>query len=410
MSDLELHQQLERRIHVAPLKLIVMPSAEKFGSEVNDYLVSFRKKYDTVGKDDPAFKDYVQDDYRMRVEAVRFSDGEGKGVILDSCRGKDIFIITDVTNHYITYKMNGFLNHMSPDDHFQDLKRIIAAINGKAARVSVIMPFLYEGRQHKRAGRESLDAAIMYKELVDLGVSNFMTFDAHDPRNTNVAPLSKFDNFISPYQFLREIMHAFPDIILDKEHFVVISPDEGALDRAVFFANVIGADTGMFYKRRDYSVIKNGKNPIVAHEFLGTDLSGKDVIVMDDMISSGGSILDTAKQLKALHARHVFLCTTFGLFTDGLDAFDAAYAEGSFDLVVTTNLTCQPEGLSQRAWFRPADMSKYMATIIDFFNHDASIDKMSTPTEKIHELLKKFKPQEEAEFRKAQLAIDETEF
>lgn len=407
-KDLELHQQLERKIPFAPLELIVMPSAEALGNKINDYLVSFRRDYSNITKGDPAFKGYQRDDYRMQFEAVRFATGEGKATIGESARGKDVYILTDVTNHSLTYKINGFENHMSPDDHYSDLKRVIGALNGKASRLNVIMPFLYEGRQHKRSGRESLDAALMLKELVDLGVKNFITFDAHDPRISQVSPLIDFENFISPYQFLRVIMHTYPDIILDKEHFVVISPDEGALDRAIFFATVINAQTGMFYKRRDYSRIVNGKNPIVAHEFLGNDLTGKDVIVMDDMISSGGSILDTARQLKELHANHVFLCTTFGLFTDGLDAFDKAYENGGFDLCITTNLTYQPEELQTRPWFRQADMSKYMATIVDFINHDASITNASTSISKIHELLAKINKGEANEFEKE--TLEETEW
>ena len=408
MSELQLHQKLERKIPVAPLELLVLPSAEKLGKSINDHLAYFRENYNNITKGDPAFEGYVRDDYRMKAECVRFATGEGKGIIQDSCRGKDIFILTDVTNYSLTYTMNGFENHMSPDDHFQDLKRIIAAINGKAARISVIMPFLYEGRQHKRSGRESLDAAMMFRELVDLGIKNFITFDAHDPRIQNVAPLANFDNFISPYQFLKAIMHKFPDVVLDKEHFVMISPDEGALDRAIYFAGVLGVDTGMFYKRRDYSRIVNGKNPIVAHEFLGSDLKGKDVIIMDDMISSGGSILDTAHQLKNMNAGRVFLCTTFGLFTDGLDAFDEAYQRGDFDLVTTTNLTYQPPELAQRVWFASADMGKYIANIIDFINHDASISGVSTPISKIHELLAKFNKNEQTEFERREL--EDTEF
>lgn len=408
MSDVQLHQQLERRIPVAPLGLIVLPSAEELGAKVNEYLVSFRKNFHNITEGDSAFQDYVRDDYRLNAGCVRFGTGEGKGIVMDSARGKDIFILTDVMNHSLTYEMNGFVNHMSPDDHFQDLKRVIAAINGKASRISVIMPFLYEGRQHKRAGRESLDAANMLHELIEMGMKNFITFDAHDPRIQSVAPLTNFDNFLSPYQFLRVILHRFPDIVLDKDHFVVISPDEGALDRAVYFANVVNADTGMFYKRRDYSKIVGGKNPIVAHEFLGSRLDGKDVIVMDDMISSGGSILDTAKQLKGMGAARVFLCTTFGLFTDGLDAFDEAYARGDFDLVITSNLTWQPEDLKNRAWFSQADMSKYLANIIDFLNHDASISNVTTPTDKIHELLSKFNRREQTEFERMEL--ENTEF
>jgi ribose-phosphate pyrophosphokinase len=298
---------------------------------------------------------------------------------------------------------------MSPDDHFQDLKRVIAAINGKARRINVIMPFLYEGRQHKRSGRESLDAAIMYKELCDLGIKNFITFDAHDPRIQNVNPLVDFSNFTSPYQFMKSLMHSVDDLIIDKDHIVVISPDEGALDRTVYFANVIGADTGMFYKRRDYSVIVNGKNPIVAHEFLGTDLDGKDAIIIDDMISSGGSILDTSRQLKQnMHAKRVFLCTTFGLFTDGLGVFDEAYEKGYFDKLVTTNLTYQPPELADREWFELADMSKYTAMIIDFINHDIGLSSMRTPTEKIHKILEKINRNEQSEFE--QMQLEQTEF
>ena len=350
----------------------------------------------------------------MRTEMLplvlpRFSTGEGKAVLQDSTRGKDVYILVDITNYSITYKMNGFTNHMSPDDHFQDLKRVIAAINGKAHRINVIMPFLYEGRQHKRSGRESLDAAIMYKELCDLGIKNFITFDAHDPRIQNVNPLVDFNNFTSPYQFLKSLMRSVPNLIVDKEHIVVISPDEGALDRTVYFANVIGADTGMFYKRRDYSTIVNGKNPIVEHRFLGTDLDGKDAIIIDDMISSGGSILDTSRQLKEnMHARRVFLCTTFGLFTDGLEVFDKAYEKGYFDKLVTTNLTYQPPELADRVWFEPADMSKFTAMIIDFINHDSSISNMSTSTDKIHGILEKINRNEQSEFE--QMQFDQTEF
>lgn len=408
MSDLQLHQRLERRFPKAPLELLVMPSARDLGEKVNSYLVQFRKNYNSIAKNDSAFTGYIRDDYRMAVECVRFETGEGKGVIDESARGKDIFILTDVMNYSLTYKMHGFVNHMSPDDHFQDLKRIVAAINGKAARISVIMPFLYEGRQHRRGARESLDAANMLHELIELGVSNFITFDAHDPSIQNVEPLTSFDNFLSPYQFLRSIIQRYPDIVLDKEHFVVISPDEGALDRAVYFASVINADTGMFYKRRDYSKIENGKNPIVAHEFLGSDLEGKDVIVMDDMISSGGSILDTASQLKAMHAGRVFLCATFGLFTEGLDRFDEAYEKGLFDMVITSNLTYQPPELKSRPWASEADMSKYLANIIDFFNHNVSISEVTTPTSKIHELLYKFNRNEQTALE--QYELETTDF
>jgi ribose-phosphate pyrophosphokinase len=283
--------------------------------------------------------------------------------------------------------MNGYTNHMSPDDHYQDLKRVIAATNGKAHRINVIMPFLYEGRQHRRSGRESLDCAYAFEELSKMGVANFITFDAHDPRIQNAAPLTGFDNFTAHYQFTRALLRSEKDLILDKDHIIVISPDEGALDRAIYFSTVIGADTGMFYKRRDYSTIVNGKNPIVAHEFLGNDIEGKDIIIIDDMISSGDSMIDTSRQLKAMKAKRVFICTTFGLFTNGFDAFDKAYAEGVFDKVITTNLSYRPPELLTKPYYLEADMSKFIASIIDFMNHDLSMEKVSSPTEKIQRIL-----------------------
>ncbi len=405
-----MHDKLEQASNpVAPLALIALPSCDNFAVKVNEWIRYFRMGDHNEHRDDPAYKGYYKDDYRLPVALPRFSTGEGKAVLEQSTRGKDVYIFVDITNHSITYQMNGFTNHMSPDDHFQDLKRVISAINGKARRINVIMPFLYEGRQHKRSGRESLDAAIMYKELCDLGIKNFITFDAHDPRIQNVNPLVDFSNFTSPYQFMKSLMHSVDDLIIDKDHIVVISPDEGALDRTVYFANVIGADTGMFYKRRDYSVIVNGKNPIVAHEFLGTDLDGKDAIIIDDMISSGGSILDTSRQLKQnMHAKRVFLCTTFGLFTDGLDVFDEAYEKGYFDKLVTTNLTYQPPELKDRVWFEEADMSKYTAMIIDFINHDTGLSSMRTPTDKIHKILEKINKNEQTEFE--QMQLEQTEF
>ncbi len=409
-TDHVLHDKLEQTSNpVAPLALIVLPSAEKLGENINNWIRYFRMGDHNAHRNDPAYDGYYEDDYRLPLLLPRFSTGEGKAVLEASTRGKDIYILVDITNYSITYKMNGFINHMSPDDHFTDLKRVIAAINGKAHRINVIMPFLYEGRQHKRSGRESLDAAIMYKELCDLGVRNFITFDAHDPRIQNVNPLVDFNNFTTPYQFLKSLMRSVPDLIVDKDHVVVISPDEGALDRTVYFANVIGADTGMFYKRRDYSVIVNGKNPIVEHRFLGTDLDGKDAIIIDDMISSGGSILDTSRQLKEnMHAKRVFLCTTFGLFTDGLEVFDSAYEKGYFDKLVTTNLTYQPADLADREWFEPADMGKYAAMIIDFINHDIGISNMKTSTDKIHGILEKINRNEQSEFE--QMQFEQTEF
>ncbi len=387
--------ELEAAIPVAPLKIVATESAVQLADRVNQYLIEFRKTVNNLAKNDPAFQGYVEDNYLAKASCPRFGTGEGKGVLHESIRGKDVFFLVDVCNHSITYKMNGYINHKSPDDHYQDLKRLIAAANGKARRINVIMPFLYEGRQHKRTGRESLDCAYAIEELSRMGVSNFITFDAHDPRVQNAAPLSGFDNFIPPYQFIRALLHTEEDLIIDKYHTVVISPDEGALDRAVYFANVLGVDTGMFYKRRDYSTIINGKNPIVAHEFLGDNIDGKDVIIIDDMVSSGGSMLDTARKLKSMNAKRVFICCSFGLFTDGLAAFDEAYEKCYFDKVVTTNLTYQPPELKKRPYYVEADMSKFLASIIDFMNHDSSMANVSTPTEKIHELLAKYNNREE---------------
>ncbi len=403
-KNIKLYKQLEKSLPVAPLGIIAIPGSERLAEQVNNYIVSTRRAdHNNIVKSDPAFNDYVKDDYRIDVRFDRLATGEGHVVMLETARGKDVFIFADITNHSVTYRMNGFTNYMSPDDHFMNLKRLIGALNGKARRVAVIMPFLYEGRQHGRSGRESLDAALMFKELVDMGVSNFITFDAHDPRISGVSPMANFDNFTPPYQFLRSIMHSIPDLIVDKDHIVVISPDEGAVDRAVYFAGVIGVDVGMFYKRRDYSTIVGGKNPIVAHEFLGSDLNGKDVIIIDDMISSGGSILDTSRQLKEKGAGRVFLCTTFGLFTDGLEVFDKAYERGDFDRVVTTNLTYLPPEVFSREYFIEADMSKYTATIIDFINHDQSITNVSADTSKIHEILEKYNRNQATEMEQQEL-------
>ena len=366
---------------------IFLNSAAELGNEVNNYLVDFRSKVNNVYINDPAFQGYAEQNYLFRFDTPRFNSGEGKAVLEETVRGKDLFILVDVCNHSLTYKMNGYTNHMSPDDHYQDLKRVIAATNGKAHRISVIMPFLYEGRQHRRNGRESLDCAYAFKELTQMGVRNFITFDAHDPRIQNAAPLNGFDNFTAHYQFTRALLRAEKDLILDKDHIIVISPDEGALDRAIYFSTVIGADTGMFYKRRDYTRIVNGKNPIVAHEFLGNEIEGKDIIIIDDMISSGDSMIDTARQLKTMKAKRVFICTTFGIFTNGLAAFDRAYEERVFDRVITTNLSYRPPELLTKPYYLEADMSKFLASIIDFLNHDLSIEQVTTPTEKIQNII-----------------------
>ena len=396
--------KLEESLPVAPLGIIAMKSAETLGRAVNDYIVQFRRKLHKVPGDDPAFKRYIETNYLIDYVCPRFSSGEAKGEIRESIRGKDLFIITDVCNPSITYNMYGFENHMSPDDHYQDLKRVIASANINAKRISVIMPFLYEGRQHKRSSRESLDAATMFAELYEMGISNFITFDAHDPRISNAEPNGGFDNFMAPYQFLKALLAEYEDLTVDKDHLVVISPDEGALDRAVYFAGVLGADTGMFYKRRDFSRVVNGSNPIVAHEFLGSGIEGKDAIIIDDMISSGASIIDTAAKIKEKGAKRVFLCTTFGLFTNGLEKFDKAYEAGSFDRVITTNLTWQPQELKDREWFLEADMSKFLATIIDFINHDASLSDVTMPTEKIHEIVGHYNRREQTAFKESMIA------
>ncbi len=382
--------ELESALPVAPLKILALDSCSELGDRVNEYLVDFRKHVNNNIKEDPAFREYSVDNYLINASCPRFGSGESKGILKESVRGDDVFLLVDITNHSLTYTVNGFENHKSPDDHYQDLKRMIAAIAGKAHRINVVMPFMYEGRQHKRSGRESLDCAYALKELSEMGVSNFITFDAHDPRVQNATPLKGFDNFTPPYQFIRSLLQYEKDLVIDKEHMIVISPDEGALDRAVYFSTVLGVDTGMFYKRRDYSKIVNGKNPIVAHEFLGDNIEGKDVIIIDDMIASGGSMIDTARQLKEMKAKRVFICCTFGLFTEGLKAFDEAYAAGTFDRVVCTNLNYLPEEVKAREYFIEADMSKFLASIIDFMNHDISMENVLTPTEKIHALLREY--------------------
>ena len=378
---------LENAMPVAPLKLIALPGAASLGEMVNNHLVTFRRQINNVHRTDHAFNGYIENNYLASCSTPRFGSGEGKGQLTESVRGKDLFFLVDVCNNSLTYKMFGYENHMSPDDHYQDLKRLISAARGKAHRITVIMPFMYEGRQHKRSGRESLDCAYALSELAEMGVDNIITFDCHDPRVANATPLCGFDNFTPNYQFARTLLSNENDLIIDKNHTVVISPDEGALDRAIYFATVLGVDTGMFYKRRDYTKIINGKNPIVAHEFLGDNIDGKDVIIMDDMISSGDSMIDTARQLKAMNAKRVFICCTFGLFTNGLEAFDKAYEKCYFDKIITTNLTYTPPEVLQRPYYLQADMSKFIASIIDFMNHDSSLMNALTPTEKIHKIL-----------------------
>ena len=380
---------MENALPIAPLKIAALDSCKDLGQKVNDYIVQFRQQTLKESLDSPLFSSYQLDNYLVKCNCPRFGSGEAKGLISESIRGKDLFIMVDVCNYSLTYKVNGHLNHMSPDDHYQDLKRIISAANGKAHRLNVIMPFLYESRQHKRTKRESLDCALALQELIDMGVDNILTFDAHDPRVQNSIPLHGFDNFNPPYQFMKALLRAEPELIVDKEHLMIVSPDEGAMHRAGYFSNVLGVNMGMFYKRRDYSTIINGKNPIVAHEFLGDDIHGKDIIIIDDMISSGESMLDVARQIKERGASRVFVCTTFGLFTEGFDIFDDYYNNGYIDRVITTNLTYLPPVAYEKPYFVVADMSKFIALIIDALNHDISIGAVLNPTDKIHALLKK---------------------
>ncbi len=378
-------------IPVGPLGLIPLKSCEGLGKKVDAWLADWRNERESEHKTTIAFAGYQRDSYIIGSRTPRFGSGEAKGEILESVRGDDLYIMVDVCNYSLTYSLNGMVNHMSPDDHYQDLKRVIAAVGGKARRINVIMPFLYESRQHKRTGRESLDCSLVLRELVSMGVENIITFDAHDPRVQNAIPLKGFETVQPTYQFIKHLLMHEKDLQIDSNHMMVISPDEGGMNRAVFFANVLGLDLGMFYKRRDYTRVVNGRNPIVAHEFLGTSVEGKDVIIVDDMISSGESMLDTAKELKRRKARKVFVCTTFGLFTGGLKKFDEYYENGIIDRVLTTNLVYQMPELLSRPYYIDVDMSKYIALIIDNLNHDSSLSELLNPTGRINRLLEKYR-------------------
>ncbi|MGI6071820.1 MAG: ribose-phosphate pyrophosphokinase [Lachnospiraceae bacterium] len=377
-------------IPVGTLGIIAMKGCEALANSVDYYLSTWRRNRESEHKETIVLSGYERESYLIRTDIPRFGSGEAKGMILDSVRGMDIFIIVDVCNNSIEYTMSGKPNRMSPDDHFQDLKRIIAAIGGKANRITVLMPFLYEGRQHRRATRESLDCAIALEELYAMGVDNIVTFDAHDPRVINAAPLNSFENIRPSYQFLKYLCKFEKDIKFDKDHLLMISPDEGAMDRSIFFASVLGIDMGMFYKRRDYSTIISGVNPIVAHEYLGTSPEGKDVIIVDDMISSGGSMLETAKKLKKRGAKDVYIFSTFGLFTHGFEKFDAAYKEGLFKRVLTTNGTYQPPELLAKDYYISVDISKYISYLVDTLNHNASISDLLDPSGKIKTLLENY--------------------
>ena len=384
----------ERILETMPdgaLGLIPLKSCEELGAKVDQYLVGWREKREHAHKNEAAFKGYHRDSYIISTSVPRFGTGEAKGVIKESVRGYDLYLMVDVTNYSLTYSVSGHENHMSPDDHYADLKRIIAAVGGKARRITAIIPFLYESRQHKRTARESLDCALALQELTAMGVDNIITFDAHDPRVQNAIPLKGFETVQPAYQFIKGILKNCDDLKLDNDHLMIISPDEGGTNRAVYLANVLGVDMGMFYKRRDYSKIVDGRNPIVAHEFLGTSVEGKDVIIIDDMISSGESMIDVATELKKRKANRIFVVSTFGLFTNGLERFDKAVEDGTIYKVVTTNLTYQTPELLSRPYYINCDMSKYIAYIIDTLNHDSSISDLLNPHDRIQKLVSKYK-------------------
>lgn len=382
------NKSIQDSLPVAPLRFIATRGSEELGSKINELLVEMRRerteKTSVLGS---RIEGYVREDYRVRYETPRFGSGEGKASILESIRGADLYIFSDPVNSSSRYTMNQSDNRTSPDDQYQDLKRIIAATCGMTHRINVIMPFLYEGRQHRRSKLESLDCALMLQELTDMGVDNIITFDAHDPRVQNAIPIKGFDNFFTSYQFMRSLLETVPDLIIDSDHLMMISPDEGGMSRSVYYAGILGIDMGMFYKRRDYSVVIDGRNPIVAHEFLGNDVAGKDVIIVDDMISSGESMLDVAAELKKRKAKRIFICTTFGLFNKGLEVFDRYYSDGVFDRIFTTNLTYTPPELQNRPYYTQVDLTKYIALIIDTLNHDASVNDILNPTARIKEML-----------------------
>ena len=383
-------QNLET-LPVGALGLIPLKSCESLGKSVDNYLVQWRKeRSEEYGDSLPVFS-YLKDSYIVDAKVPRFGSGEAKGIINESVRGDDLYLMVDVTNYNLQYSLCGYRNSMSPDDHYQDLKRVIAAVGGKAKRITVIMPFLYESRQHKRNGRESLDCALALQELVKMGVDNIITFDAHDPRVQNSIPLNSFETVQPAYQFIKGLLRTEKELQIDSDHMMVISPDEGGTNRAVYLANVLGLDMGMFYKRRDYTKIVDGRNPIVAHEFLGSSVEGKDVIIIDDMISSGDSMIEVATELKRRKARKIFVMATFGLFTNGLKKFDDAYHKGLIDRVLTTNLVYQTPELLESPYYINCDMSKYIALIIDTLNHDGSISKLLDPVERIQKILKKYK-------------------
>ena len=377
-------------IPVGSLGIISLDGCRNLAQKVDSYLVKWRFERESEHKGSLAFSGYQRDSYLLKARVPRFGSGEGKGEILESVRGADLYILVDVLNYSETYSLCGHENHMSPDDHYQDLKRIISAVGGKARRITVIMPFLYESRQDRRTSRESLDCAIALQELVRMGVDNIITFDAHEPRVQNAIPLSGFETVQTPYQFIKGLLKHVKGLKIDADHMVVISPDEGGMRRAIYIANVLGLDMGMFYKRRDYRRIVNGRNPIISHEFLGSDVAGKDMIIIDDMISSGDSVLEVAAELKKRNAGNIFVFATFGLFTGGLSRFDEAYEKGLISRVLTTNLIYQTPELLEKEWYISCDLSKYIAYIIDTLNHDSSISDLLNPNERIQSIVRRY--------------------
>lgn len=376
-------------IPYGPLGIIAMPGCEAFADKVDKYLVQWRKTQALEHQGSIAFYGYQRETYKIDISNPRFGSGEGKAVINETVRGYDLYIVTDCFNYSVTYKMYGMTVPKSPDDHYADLKRVISAASSKAKRISVIMPMLYEGRQHKRASRESLDCAMALQELVNLGVENIITFDAHDQRVQNAIPHKSFENVMPTYQMIKAIVNNVDDLKIDKDHLMIISPDEGAMHRCIYFATQLGVNLGMFYKRRDYTKVVNGRNPIVEHQYLGDSVEGKDIIIVDDMISSGESMLEVAQKLKGLGAARIFVCTTFGLFANGLEVFDKAYENGVFEKVFTTNGVYQPPELLARKWYQSVELSKYVAYFLDTLNHDLSVSSLLDSSDKIDAILRK---------------------
>ena len=387
MPNIEL---LEKSMPVAPIRIAALAGCRELAEEVDKKLVKFRKELVAAKKSTIIPQGYAEKSFLVDCECPRFGTGEGKGYIKESVRGTDLYIMVDVTNYSLTYSVCGHENHMSPDDHYQDLKRIIAALGGKARRITVIMPMLYEGRQHRRTTRESMDCAMALQELVAMGVKNIVTFDAHDPRVNNAIPLDGFDNVQAAYQMIKALLKTVPDIKLNRDHTMIVSPDEGGMGRCIYYSSVLGLDLGMFYKRRNYSVVVNGRNPIEAHEFLGNDITGKDLILVDDMISSGESMLDIAAKLKEKGAGRIFIFSTFGLFVEGFEKFDQYYADGKIDKIFTTNLIYQPQELLDREWYCSVNMSKYIALLVETLNYDNSISSLLDPVDRIKKIVAKY--------------------